>query len=366
MEIPKRCVLSSSQEVLLRHSHFLGDPEAEVEKNDSEDSGERETPKECTGIMMMSPPESSDDNDQNGNNSSRDDDVFQTPPEGSLMASSDGNGNDRTDVVKEDTAHGCTDGENAVNLGADTDVGFSEVESQKFEGVNEVIHFESNSVSALKRESVTDNKCLSGSLLKKPKLLDENLVSESPVQFLDSELGENKEKIMKSLEKSNSNRASPCSCGSKSPQTQSNQSSEGSSVKRKLRFTTEVLELETEVIDRDLRFREGLENNIRNAKGNSNIGRKNMDDINKFRYVGPSTYNSCQTERKNQGVRALPVSVCGQPEENAGKESDLGKNRGEITLLDVLRMLAAKCDYDSSLENRSILDVAKSRGMTFS
>ncbi|KAJ0028226.1 hypothetical protein Pint_36421 [Pistacia integerrima] len=138
-----------------------------------------------------------------------------------------------------------------------------------------------------------------------------------------------------------------------------------SSVKRKLDFTTEALELETEVFDRDLGFREGLEYNTRNAEGDLNVDRKNMGNINKFRYVGPSTYNSCRTERTNQGVRALSVSISGQPGENAGKEPDLGKNHRNITPLDVLKMLAAKCDCDSSLENRSILDVAKSRGMTF-
>ncbi|KAJ0089414.1 hypothetical protein Patl1_32959 [Pistacia atlantica] len=131
--------------------------------------------------------------------------------------------------------------------------------------------------------------------------------------------------------------------GGKEPEDQKlerrNQISEGSSVKRKLDFTTEALELETEVFDRGFRVQ--------------------------GRYVGPSTYNSCRTERTNQGVRALSVSISGQPGENAGKEPDLGKNHRNITPLDVLKMLAAKSDCDSSLENRSILDVAKSRGMTF-
>lgn len=362
MDFDKLCFVSFSQERLLRRTHFVGEPESESDKNDSEDSREEETPQECTGIMMVSPPESSDEDDQNDNVSSHDIDVFQTPPEGSLIASSNGNRNDRSVVVKDRIASGCTDGENAVNLGADTDLGFSELESQKFKGVNEVIHGESNVVSSLKRKAVAD-KCLSGSLMKQPKLLDENLISKSPNQVLDSDAEENEESIMKSPVNSNSNRVIHRTGGSKSPQII--QIGEGSSAKRKLYFTTEVLELETEVIDRDLMSGKGLENNTRNGEGNSNLGRKNMDDINKFRYVGPSTSNTCQTERRSQGVRALPVSICGQPEVDAGKESDLGKNHGEITLLDVLRMLAAKCDYDISLENRSILDVAKSRGMTF-
>ncbi|KAK4833883.1 hypothetical protein QYF36_012808 [Acer negundo] len=58
---------------------------------------------------------------------------------------------------------------------------------------------------------------------------------------------------------------------------------------------------------------------------------------------------------------------CENKPKNARKELDSEKNQGLKSLLDVLRMLVEKhgYKYDRSLENKSILDVAKSRDMTF-
>lgn len=61
-----------------------------------------------------------------------------------------------------------------------------------------------------------------------------------------------------------------------------------------------------------------------------------------------------------EGKHTLPVSVSGQPDKNAENE--------EMTLLDVLIMLLGDRDYDdydNSIKNTNILDIAKSRGMTF-
>ncbi|KAK3225005.1 hypothetical protein Dsin_004867 [Dipteronia sinensis] len=348
------CHVSSSQEDRLRRCRFAYEPQEndeDEEEEESEDSGEIPT-----GIIMVSPPDSSAAEDVNYDSTPDCTDIFQTLPEGSFLPSSDDHRNNRTDFVEEEAAGGCTEEEKTVDLGADTDLRFSEVElTQRLDCENEVIDCESDTIRDLKRDLVT-KECLRDSQLKKHK----NLGMESPIQHLGAELGE-------SRNQSNSNRVSPYNCGSKSLRNEENSETFGESfTKRKLHFSTEVLELEMEATDGVLGFSEGLENIMRSYEGYNNgdgekitkLRRKRLEDLDQYRFAGPSADSLPEMMRRTKRMRKLPDSVCGQ-------ELDSGKNQRELSLLDVLRMLAEKRGYDRSLENKSILDVAKSRGMTF-
>ncbi|KAK2648153.1 hypothetical protein Ddye_015642 [Dipteronia dyeriana] len=354
------CHVSSSQEDRLQRCRFAHEPQEndeDEEEEESEDSGEIPT-----GIIMVSPPDSSAADDVNYDSTPDCTDIFQTPPEGSFHPSSDDHRDDRTDFVEEEAAGGCTEEAKTLDLGADTDLSFSEVElTQRLDCENEVINCESDTIRDIKRNLVT-KECLRDSQLKNQRTLG----LESPIQRLGPELGE-------SRNQSNLNRVILHNCGSKSLQNDENSESFGESfTKRKLHFSTEVLELETEASDGVLGFSEGLENIIRSNEGynngggekNTNLQRKSLEDLDRYRFTGPSADSLPEMMRRTKRMRTLPDSVCGQAE-NARKELDSGKNKREISLLDVLRMLAEKQGYDRSLENKSILDVAKSRGMTF-
>lgn len=359
--ITKLCQVSSSQEEHLRHCRFVGEPE-----EDPQASGEID--EQLTGIMMITPPDSMSDNDENDNNALKDNEIFHTPPEDTLISSSDDHRDNQRVVIEEEAEGGCTEGEKTVDLGTDTDLGFTEVElTQRSGSANEVIQSELNKIRVLKRELAASERLIE-SLKKKSKISDNSFRSESPKRCL----GESVKKIMKSLEKLNSNKGSPYNHEYKSHQSnQSSEASGDSSSKRKLDFSTDNLGLETEATDRDLRFSEGLERIIRNGEGYRSVGnngngegtsisgRKSKEDIDKYRYTGPSVHNSCEMGRRTRAIRSLPVTICGKGERDARNDYK------EITLLDVLRMLARNCDYDHSLETKSILDVAKSRGLSF-
>ncbi|KAJ6706077.1 hypothetical protein OIU79_010683 [Salix purpurea] len=119
-----------------------------------------------------------------------------------------------------------------------------------------------------------------------------------------------------------------------------------SSAKRKLQFSTELIESEFEETDAALRFIDGVEEREANTR-EEHSARKSIDDLDKFRYAGPANvYGEDDVTEK----RVLPASVHG---------------RKGITLLDVLKILAENEHYDPSLEKLSILDAAKIGGMTF-
>ncbi|KAK0587139.1 hypothetical protein LWI29_018041 [Acer saccharum] len=341
------CHVSSSQEDRLRRCRFAHEPE---ENDDDEEEEESEDSVEIpTGIIMVSPPDSSVVDDVNYDSTPDCTDIFQTPPEGSFLPSSDDHRDNRTDFVEEEAAGGCTEEDKTVDLGADTDLRFSEVElTQRLDCENEVIDCESDTIRVLKRGSVT-KECLRDSQLKKTKNFGFGIPKST------ESLGE-------------------------------------SFTKRKLHFSSEVLELETEASDGVLGFGEGLENIIRSYEGYNNVSgfsegleniirsyegynngddekitnlrRKGLEDLDQYRFAGPSANSLPEMMRRTKRMRTLPDSVCGQAT-NVQKELDSGKNQREISLLDVLRMLAEKHGYDRSLENKSILDVAKSCGMTF-
>ncbi|KAL9387507.1 hypothetical protein Peur_020631 [Populus x canadensis] len=141
-----------------------------------------------------------------------------------------------------------------------------------------------------------------------------------------------------------------------------------SSAKRKLQFSTEVIESEFEETDAALRFVDGVEEREANTR-EEHSARKSIDDLDKFRYVGPANvYGKDDVTEK----RVLPASVQGRKENaGAGKAehvtvlSEMTCMDLEITLLDVLKTLAENEHCDPSLEKLSILDAAKIGGMTF-
>ncbi|KAK7850728.1 hypothetical protein CFP56_043823 [Quercus suber] len=133
--ITELCHVSASQEELLRHCGFSG-PDGCSYHDANEDSDDPTQPKEVevesTGIVMVSLPDSFDDEEEE---QKKDDgtpqDLFQTPTEGSLVASSE---EQQPPVAADDPAvdgprapePNCTDGDEAVDLGKDSDLGFPE------------------------------------------------------------------------------------------------------------------------------------------------------------------------------------------------------------------------------------------------
>uniref|UniRef100_A0A6N2N9K5 Uncharacterized protein n=1 Tax=Salix viminalis TaxID=40686 RepID=A0A6N2N9K5_SALVM len=141
-----------------------------------------------------------------------------------------------------------------------------------------------------------------------------------------------------------------------------------SSAKRKLQFSTELIESEFEETDAALRFVDGVEEREANTR-EEHSARKSIDDLDKFRYAGPA--NVCGEDDVTE-KRVLPASVHGRKgDEGSGKAehdtffSEMTCMDLQITLLDVLKILAENEHYDPSLEKLSILDAAKIGGMTF-
>lgn len=214
---------------------------------------------------------------------------------------------------------------------------------------------------------------------KRAKRLNKNLGLGSPRSSLVRET-ERRENLGYSVEKLGSEEGGGSNSCLKSPQNEqvgemvievSNSDREcsgGSSAKRKLQFSTEVIESEFEETDAALRFVDGGEEREANTR-EEHSARKSIDDLDKFRYVGPANvYGKDDVTEK----RVLPASVQGRKENaGAGKAehvtvlSEMTCMDLEITLLDVLKMLAENEHYDPSLEKLSILDAAKIGGMTF-
>lgn len=215
---------------------------------------------------------------------------------------------------------------------------------------------------------------------KRSKPLDKNSVLGIPSSSLVSDMDRIREDLGDYVEKLGSEGGNGSNHGLKSPQNEqvgemvievSNSDREcsgESSAKRKLQFSTEVIESEFEETDAALRFVDGVEDREANTR-EEHSARKSIDDLDKFRYVGPANvYGKDDVTEK----RVLPASVQGRKEDaGAGKAehvtvlSEMTSMDLEITLLDVLKTLAENEHCDPSLEKLSILDAAKIGGMTF-
>ncbi|GAV79764.1 hypothetical protein CFOL_v3_23227 [Cephalotus follicularis] len=324
--IIKYCIISSSQEEILRGLKFATEP-GEPLSSDAESTYREDIPLESTGIVLASPPETT--RDKTGENNTPHD-IFHTPPEESVPV----------DNLDDDS-----DGDDVVDLGRDADLGFSELElTQRIE--SEGIEFESEEVRVLKRETPS-GEGISESLSKRSKITH----SGTSKSCLRIGTDGTSERLVKSIERLKFKGISPYNKGTPSeiredkeislhscrPEIQQgNETCEGSLTKRKLDFSAEVMELQ-------------------NEEGNSDT--RSVKDIDKYRYVG----GSVGLERKARGLRVLPVSVRGPLEENGEGKSEAKKNSDQ---LDVLKMLARDTD-DGDLKGLSVLDVAKRRAMTF-
>jgi len=215
---------------------------------------------------------------------------------------------------------------------------------------------------------------------KRSKPLDKNSVLGIPSSSLVSDMERIREDLGDYVEKLGSEGGNDSNHGLKSPQNEqvgemvievSNSDREcsgESSAKRKLQFSTEVIESEFEETDAALRFVDGVEEREANTR-EEHSARKSIDDLDKFRYVGPANvYGKDDVTEK----RVLPASVQGRKENaGAGKAehvtvlSEMTCMDLEITLLDVLKTLAENEHCDPSLEKLSILDAATIGGMTF-
>lgn len=224
---------------------------------------------------------------------------------------------------------------------------------------------------------------------KRAKRLNKNLGLGSPRSSLVRETERRRENLGYSVEKLGSEGGGGSNSCLKSPQNEQvgemvievngggRECSGESSAKRKLEFSTEVIEYEFEGNDTTLRFvDDGVDEREANGFCNTreeHSARKGTDDLEKFRYVGPNVgTNACGKEDGVREKRVLPASVPGRKENAGAGEAEHDTVLSEmtcmdlqITLLDVLKILAEEERYDPSLEKLSILEAAKIGGMTF-
>ena len=397
------CHISSSQEDLLRNCPFTRQSH-DGSGEDSPDSGG--VPVESSGIIMLSLPESTYEE-------TTPQDEFQTPPEEVQPASSAEQrapafdrqhevwvDDDKEGSVAADVS--CTDGAATVELGKDSDLGFSGPTSAvKVVAVSNVDGVGASEVS----ESGVE-KCrvlLRGSQeasgeppSKKPNIYEENSGTRSPKESVEIVSVRNIKSPLKSPLKSpgnlNINSVSPGNCNTISPQN--NQGNEimlieDTLVKKKPCFPESEFEdtggvsglgedpMKTDS-DVDVTKREGVENGKSNgdvSEGDilqSIVGRdtirKNIEDLEKFKYIIRSVRNGPPLppllSEVPQARRELPLSICG-PVEDAARDSVTG-NRQQVTVVDVLKILCGECDWNAEeTEETDILEIAKRRGMTF-
>lgn len=361
--LTERCKPTASQEEILRTCPFSR--QSEIFPGDSDaDSQPPETfagiPVDPTGIVMVSPP-----------------DEFQTPPEDSLPAASSQDQRPPTAVhVAGEENVFSTDAENlssadterAVDLSKDSDnIGFSEVNltEEVVDGLSssngghglvdacEVFQSESEEFIVLPRESnlAVDDVVSLGSVPKESKLPFISLGPFDPA-------------IARS------------STAEKDPVvTDTNRVDDNA--------MTEVLDLEVEEIGEqlgednmfvDLPLKEtdvniGLSEGdemVRN--GNGDMGRKNIEDLDKFRYVNPSGVVKRKITSAG-GRRELPPSISKGGKvaaEETGRGNLAAKDKIFKGLLDALKMVAGQLDGGGSEEEGDVdfLETAKRRGMT--
>lgn len=145
-------------------------------------------------------------------------------------------------------------------------------------------------------------------------------------------------------------------------------------------FMTEVVDLELEellednvFVDLPLRETEvdnGVELSGVVKNGNGDVGRKNIEDLDKFRYVGLSGVLKRKVAGGVGGRRELPPSIR-KGASVVGQETGWGnlaaKDRIFKGLLDALKMVAGQLDGGGSEEEEKdvdFLEIARRRGLT--
>uniref|UniRef100_A0A5B7B7M1 Uncharacterized protein n=1 Tax=Davidia involucrata TaxID=16924 RepID=A0A5B7B7M1_DAVIN len=347
----RQCQPTSSQEHRLRTCPFAREDEVFPE-DQSPSSDPNQTSIEPTGIFMVSLPDSSK------NDSSPHED-FQTPPEDSLLASSE---EQRTTTAVEALAgqkinavsdhndseamavdNCCTGTEKTVDLGKDSDnLGFSGEKLTQVIGAGVAVSGAdcSRGVDAVRVSEVSEDELTKCSV--KRRELNEGVSFESQSKKL-------------KLSEKNSGLESPNVClGNNEPVIVETTG-------------TEVLESEFEEIGEGLGFGEDRMNVDSQLQEKGASVRKNIKDLDKFKYVTSGGINRHSEKDKGvRGRRELPFSISGQTK-NVGRESGLGtspaKHKLLKDLLDALKMVAKELDDGS--EDVDFLETAKRRGMTF-
>lgn len=345
----RHCHVSASQEDHLRRCPFAPEPydpgAADGGSSDSDDGG---FPVESNGIVMVSPPESPELRD-NGTPC----DVFQTPPEYSTSLSSEeqrppaarehgesaGDGEDLTEVV--DVGSKDDAGLATVELGVDSDLGFSEIQLTE-----RVVHSQSNA-----------SPSRGGSESLGFQVSEEGLHEPSPLRKSKTPIRNS----AKSTPESESERVvTPYSQGSGSRQNHEIGESEA---KRKLEFQPGI-----EADDGAINERVGAGNELESNGAEKLPDGEFAETTETLRQV--STGDAVDGQERCRR-RVLPSTICGHAEtdnESPAKRVRSGGSFSEeghlkFTVLDALKML--KEVSNESVPTDGFLDICKRRGMTF-
>ncbi|XP_007039696.2 PREDICTED: uncharacterized protein LOC18606172 [Theobroma cacao] len=423
--ITELCQVSSSEESRLRRCSYFG--QSDSDDSDSKQQNPLDILVAAVGITIVTPPESQQDEPENDTNTlPEDQEIFHTPPESraTSISTSVGNCND-VRMIGDDLDH---DGETvvvdadsaasrrAVDLGSDTDLGFSEVEvdsTQRIEANSKpdgAFGRKSEEIRVSRRGFSPNGQLSTESPSKKLKSLD----FESPSVRLGTSKGGNTDEILKSLEKWNfktvslSPRASSELERENQQNYEANEVGEGSVRERRLDMPTDVTESEERIMDSKKNDSEGNDGETRldfstedidfhpekgnaeseneNGEGNSGRNNKSVEDIDQFRFTGGNGSNSREMKGKTDKKRALPSWANGRMgadervednerepvqadtdsetlSEDVEDSESLSEDFEEMTLLNVLMELAKACEEDRSLECLSLLEVAERKGI---
>ncbi|OMO95767.1 hypothetical protein CCACVL1_05241 [Corchorus capsularis] len=344
------CRRPASEEYRLRSYSYFGQPDSDSDSDSESDSEKtRDVPVASTGITMVSLPESTEDETE----TLSDEEIFHTPPESRSPSTSFNNGNDDQVIGADADNDGETvsvtadtgESRSAVDLGRGTDLGFSALEvavdsTQRIEVSSSPDHAfgrEFEEIRASKRGFSPEGQ----SSIEPPSKMLKILGSESPtVVKLGSPEDRSTEEILKSLEKWKLEMDSLYPVASSELELKNQQNPEfrfeigEGSVRKKLHFSTEVIDLENvegntesednnkgegsggekgldlwnKVIERDIEERNTVrENENNNSEGNSERNKNIMfEDLDRFMYIGKNVSNSREIEEKTETKRALP------------------------------------------------------------
>ncbi|XVF11081.1 hypothetical protein REPUB_Repub07fG0238700 [Reevesia pubescens] len=343
------CQVSSSEESRLRGCSYFGISDSDDSNSDS-DSGRRyppDFPVASTGITMVSPPVSPQDDelpDDQNTLPEEDHEIFHTPPESrpisfdncydDQMIRNDLDCDGETVAVDDDIG----DSRRAMDLGRDTDLGFSEVKvnsTQRIEAnlsPDGTFRRESEEIRVSKRGLSPKGQLSTDSLSKRLKTLD----FESPSVGLGPPKERNTVDVLNSLKKwklknvSMSPRAS-LKLGIENQQNPefNFEVGEGSGRKARLDFSTEVIDSESEErnvesendSDEDSSWERlddlikemerdteeiNIESETDNGEGNSGRNKNIVEDVDQVRNTGGNGLNSRGMEEKTERKRALP------------------------------------------------------------
>ncbi|KAM4085538.1 hypothetical protein ACJW30_10G035500 [Castanea mollissima] len=229
--ITELCHVSASQEERLRHCGFAGPDGCSYHgaNDDSDDPTQpMEVEVESTGIVMVSLPETlEEEEEEGGKDDSTPQDLFHTPTEGSLLVNSE---EQQPPVAADDPEvngprapqPNCTDGDEAVDLGKDSDLGFSE-QSKKLglsKNLDSEAQFTHQDTEIIEETAVEENKdeeakiSMEGSTKRKLEIpYGDTVIVDSELEEDDWEEGEgkNQEKLREKANGSKRYRVLPAS-----------------------------------------------------------------------------------------------------------------------------------------------------------